>query len=337
MDYSYIGSGRIYLKKIGSTGGFIEVGNCDGVNINTTEQEITKPDRTQPGGGTYNEVRRIESCALQITAAELSPENLARALYGATSEYTGAAITGELLTVGPGQYTPFAHLHAASPAPALTKPAATRTGTFTRDPGATGNYTSSAVTVADGTALGTYTAEFTSATAYTLRSPSDAVVGSGTTGTPFSAGGFGFTITAGGTAAEAGDIFTIAVAVGAGSPVALVEGTDYELRPGGIVVLEGRAADGDVWTAGYTSVDADVVQALVTSGEEYEVMFDGLNEARSGKRTRVHAFRYKPGVAQAVGLLSDEYAALDVTGKLLKDTTKTGAGISQYFKATIER
>ncbi|MCQ9378801.1 hypothetical protein [Methyloversatilis sp. XJ19-49] len=303
MDYSYIGSGRIYLRKIGSTGGFIEVGNCDGVNINTTEQEITKPDRTQPGGGTFNEVRRIESCALQIIAAELSPENLARALYGATSAYEGEAITGESIAVGPGQYSPFSHLPASSPAPTIAPPASTTHATT--DPVTLGEYI-----------------------------------------VPATPNGFLYKVTTAGTTGGSAPTFPTAIGetVTDGTAVltcvsraTLVAGTDYDIRPGGIIVLDGRVVAGETWTAAYTSVDTDVVQALVTSGEEYEVVFDGLNEARSGKRTRLEAFRYKPGVAQAVGLLSDEYAALDVTGKLLKDTTKTGVGISQYFKADIER
>lgn len=303
MDYSYIGSGRIYLRKRGSTGGFIEVGNCDGVNINTTEQEITKPDRTQPGGGTFNEVRRIDSCALQIVAAELSPENLARALYGSTSKYEGTAITGEQISVGPGQYSPFAQLPASTPAPTVEAPA--------------------------GTAHATTTA--VALNAYRVPATPNGYLYKATTAGTTAASAPTWPTTIGATVTDGTVVWTC---VSREEPV---EGTDYELRPGGIVALEGRVVAGEVWTVAYTSVDADIVQALVSSGDEYEVIFDGLNEARSGKRTRVEVFRYKPGVAQAIGLLSDEYASLDVTGKVLKDTTKTGAGVSQYFKALIER
>jgi hypothetical protein len=78
------------------------------------------------------------------------------------------------------------------------------------------------------------------------------------------------------------------------------------------------------------------VQALVNSGKEYELVFDGLNEARSGKRTRVRAYRVKIGALAALGLIGEEYAAMECTGKLLKDTSIVGAGISQYFKVEIE-
>ncbi len=65
-------------------------------------------------------------------------------------------------------------------------------------------------------------------------------------------------------------------------------------------------------------------------------MFDGLNEARSGKRTRVTAHRIKIGALANLGLIGEEYAAIEATGKLLKDTAIVGAGISQYFKVEIE-
>jgi hypothetical protein len=79
-----------------------------------------------------------------------------------------------------------------------------------------------------------------------------------------------------------------------------------------------------------------VVQALVASGKEYELVFDGLNEARTGKRTRVTAHRVKVGALANLGLIGEEYAAAEMTGKLLKDTTKNGTTISQYFKVEIE-
>jgi len=61
-----------------------------------------------------------------------------------------------------------------------------------------------------------------------------------------------------------------------------------------------------------------------------------LNEARSGKAVVIHIYRQKLGAAQNLALIGDDYAALEISGKVLKDTTKTGAGVSQYFKATLE-
>lgn len=65
-------------------------------------------------------------------------------------------------------------------------------------------------------AVGIYTVEFTAATKFTVENPLGEVIGKGATGTAYSGGGLGFTITAGSTAFVAGDSFAITVAEGSG-------------------------------------------------------------------------------------------------------------------------
>lgn len=242
MDYSYLGSGKIYLREIGAISGFLEVGNASALSFAVTEETKELKDFTQPGGGTYNEVKRISAVEMQATMHDLSPQNLARALYGSTAAATTTAVVDE----------PHADVQKGAFVPTAKMPA---------------------------------------------------------------------TITA--------------VKVGA---VVKVENTDFEVRPGGIFILEsGTIADGDDVLISYTPAAADVVQALTSSGKEYELLFDGLNEARSGKKTRVTAYRVKVGALANLGLIGEEYAAMEVTGKLLKDSSKTGAGVSQYFKVEIQQ
>lgn len=91
----------------------------------------------------------------------------------------------------------------------------------------TGNGTFGAITVTAPAVAGAYTVEFDDATHYVVTSPAGAEVGHGTTGVAFSAGGLGFTITAGGTAFLPGDSFTVTVAAGSGKFVAFdPTGTD---------------------------------------------------------------------------------------------------------------
>ena len=72
------------------------------------------------------------------------------------------------------------------------------------------------------------------------------------------------------------------------------------------------------------------------AAKDYEMVFVGLNEARSGKPVRIEAYRVKFGPAQALALISgDEHASLEVTGKLQADTRKTGVGVSTYFNAKV--
>lgn len=246
-DYSYLGSGRIYLKEIGGSAGLIEVGNCSALSFGVTEEVKELKDFTQPGGGTYNEVRRISAVEASITIHDLNALNLARALYGSTTTQASGNTTGESHAgVKPGDFVVFSKIPTGS------------------------------IVVKDST-------------------------------TP--------------------------------TATTLVEGTDYEVRPGGVYILPGTtvvAAGGETLTVDYAHAASDIVQALTSSGKEYQMVFAGLNEARSGKRTIVTAHRIKIGAAQNLGLIGEEYAALEVTGKLLKDTSITSAGVSQYFKVNIE-
>jgi hypothetical protein len=243
-DYSYLGSGKIWLREIGGSGGLIQVGNASALNFSVTEETKELKDFTQPGGGTYNEVRRIQSVECQMTLHDLNAQNLARALYGATSVESTATVTDEAANdIVIGSLIPTAFLP-------------------------------SAIT---------------------------------------------------------------AVKEGA---TTLVENSDYIIEPGGIVPLAGGTntlANGDDLLITYTKANTDIVQALVNSGKEYEMLFDGLNEARSGKRTRVRAWRVKIGALQNLALIGEEYAAMEVSGKLLKDTSKVGANISQYFRVEIQQ
>lgn len=246
MDYSYLGAGKTYLREWGSAAPFLEIGNASAVNLGVTEQAITLRDHTKPGGGTYNEVKRIESVDLNITMHDLSPQNLARAFLGSTSSHAGATITAEEVVAYKGGFMALEHVPAS----------------------------------------------------------------------------------------------ITSVAGPSGSP-SYSEGTDYEFRDGGIYIPEGSTIADPVAGAAnlevtYETEDQDTVQAITASAKDYEVVFVGLNEARSGKPARVTVHRVKFGPAQALALVSaDEHAALEVTGKVQADTSKTGTGISQYFAATL--
>ncbi len=71
---------------------------------------------------------------------------------------------------------------------------------------------------------------------------------------------------------------------------------------------------------------------IVTSAQEYKLVFAGLNEAQSGKQAIVTVHRFKPGAAQNISYLGDDYAALDLPGEALSDSLITGAGLSKFYK-----
>lgn len=82
---------------------------------------------------------------------------------------------------------------------------------FAMDEDATGNPTISATSVSTLATEGVYVVEFTSATAFKVTDPAGTNIGTGALGTDFSTADLGFTLTAGGTAAVAGDTATLQV------------------------------------------------------------------------------------------------------------------------------
>lgn len=108
------------------------------------------------------------------------------------------------------------------------------------------------------------------------------------------------------------------------------EGTDYEVRPEGIYILNGGIADGTTVTITPTGFSAhDVIEAMTTSGDEYELVFAGINST-NGRASRVRAYKVKFAPSE-VNLISDGFGSISFTGKLLKDTSVPGTGVSQYY------
>ena len=103
-DYSYIGSGRILARKRGSAEAYREIGNCSALTLGVETETKSLRDFRSPGGGTYNQVDRITAVTLAMTAHDLSPENLALALYGTTEAVPGGAVTAEQAVAYKGGY-----------------------------------------------------------------------------------------------------------------------------------------------------------------------------------------------------------------------------------------
>jgi len=119
-----------------------------------------------------------------------------------------------------------------------------------------------------------------------------------------------------------------------------VAGTDYVVTGAGIYILPGSTitdsvAGADTIKVDYTKKAVDVVEAMVNTGLEYKLMFVGLNEAGSGKQAIVTIHRFKPGAAQNVAYIGDDYAALDLPGEALSDSLITGAGLSKFYKVQL--
>ena len=245
-DYSYIGSGRILARRRGSAEAYRELGNCSALTLGVETETKSLRDFRSPGGGTYNQVDRITAVTLSVTAHDLSPQNIALALYGTTEAVAGGTITSEQAVAYKGGYV-----------------------------------------VLEG-------------------NPS-----------------------------------AVAAIEPAGGGTAYVAGTDYILQHGAIFIPAASAIPAPTTPTTpnievtYTDKKGDMVQALASAAAELELVFLGLNEADSGSAVTVRAWRAKFGPASSIPLIGDDYAALEMSGALLADASKTG-GESQYFQTFIE-
>lgn len=144
----------------------------------------------------------------------------------------------------------------------------------------------------------------------------------------------------GGTTALSRPPSAITTVTGPGGTPSYNAGTDYRVTPGGLEIPDTSTIPAPVAGAAniavtYANTAQQVVQAMVNSGKEYEILFEGLNEAESDSPVIVQAYRVKFAPAQAINFIGDDFAALELNGTALADGNKVGTGISQYWKATI--
>jgi hypothetical protein len=246
-EYDYIGRGELFAALLtnGVPGGYFSLGNCSKASFAIAEDSKELADYTSLGGGTKNKVTRIKSVELAVTAHDLSPDNLERALRGSSTVITSATVTDEVQTAYKGALVPYNYL------PNVLK-------TITVKDSATG--------------LITYTA-----------------------------------------------------------------GSDYIVKSSGIFIpaTGSTIVDAEALKITYTKLASNVVEALTSAGTEYAIIFQGMNEAQSGKVVDIRAYRVKFSPTSGLDALSDDFNKLELKGTVLTDTTKIGTGISQYFKVSL--
>lgn len=109
---------------------------------------------------------------------------------------------------------------------------------------------------------------------------------------------------------------------------------NYMVKPEGIVLLDGApgiAADDKLWVD-YSYGEYACIEALTTKAPELQFLFGGLNEADSGNPVVVDIWRASQSVTKTLALINKTHGSLDVEGTVLKDPTKTGVGISQFYR-----
>lgn len=114
----------------------------------------------------------------------------------------------------------------------------------------------------------------------------------------------------------------------------LTEGKDYIVERAGIWLMEDpeNLSEDDELEVSYTPALSSVIQALISTGEEYRLFFNGLNEAQSGRTVAVDIHRVKFSPAESLPFIGDEFGEVQVSGESLKDPDIEDSGTSPYFK-----
>lgn len=130
---------------------------------------------------------------------------------------------------------------------------------------------------------------------------------------------------------------TVAPVVKKGATV--VAPADYTVSAGGITIAATISTEtvvnGDAITIDYTPKASNDVQALISSAPNVSIFFEGVNSV-DGKAAMARLYNVKLGVAGNVGQIGEDFGTLSLTFTVNKDTTVTGAGISQFLKLELE-
>lgn len=113
---------------------------------------------------------------------------------------------------------------------------------------------------------------------------------------------------------------------------------NFEQRPEGLWLAPDAPSltEGEPLWLSYSHADQVVIEALTAATPQLYIRFAGLNEVDSGKPSVVDLWRVSQGVTKQLALITKGFSTLDIEGEVLKDPTKTGAGVSPYMR-TIER
>lgn len=85
-----------------------------------------------------------------------------------------------------------------------------------------------------------------------------------------------------------------------------------------------------------TASNVATIEALTTGAQTFKMVFEGVNEAATGKTVTVTVHRAKIGAAQGLGFIGDDFGALEITGEVLIDTSITDSALSQFFKIEMD-
>ena len=123
-----------------------------------------------------------------------------------------------------------------------------------------------------------------------------------------------------------------------GASTTYIAGTDFLIRNNGIFINpDSSMTDALAILVTYSSKDEYGIETITKSAVEYEMYFDGFNEADEGKSVAVKCHRISFSPTQALSLITEDFGALPMEFEVLADDSKDGTTESQYFVVQMEQ
>jgi len=123
-----------------------------------------------------------------------------------------------------------------------------------------------------------------------------------------------------------------------GSPLTLVEGTDYEVHSAehGSIKILNLGAFVQPFTADYSNAVATNVNLLTANLQERWLRFEGLNMADTGQPVLIELYRFSYDPAKVLSLISDDLTGFELEGGALYDDTKENdATLGQFGRIVL--
>lgn len=105
---AWLGSGKVYMADLDIPDKLMFIKNISKFEYQIETEEKTLTDYTTPGGGADASVTRITAVNVSYTAHGFDTANIARALYGSSTDVVSGTVTGETHTAYKGALVKFA-------------------------------------------------------------------------------------------------------------------------------------------------------------------------------------------------------------------------------------
>ena len=304
--HTLIGGGECFVGPLNDSGALRFLGEASQVELSFDEDKKTLKNYSTPGGGNADTTSLITDVQLSITAHGFDTEALAMATFGEAGFITGAAVTDEEHVLYKGG------LIRADEGVGLTAVTLKQK-----------NGNDASVWVGS-TAYGG-----TSEPLHVIPSVTNTYFYRATTAGTSDASEPTWPTTVGETVVDGTVTWTCV------GKIDLVAGTDYEVKGGGVQILKTavNVEEGETVLFSYTHANAATVEAILNTGKEYRFVFDGFNQANDNTPVVMDVWRAK-NTPSSLGLVTDDFGNIEFVFDVLRDDSKTGEGISQFFKLT---